>query len=233
MTRPVTGGKCVFCGETFSKVAMGRHLDKCAQREALIESAKSRKTRLFHISVQGRYAPEYWLHLEAVAGTRLKVLDSFLRGIWLECCGHLSVFTIEGERYLSCVDGDLLPDSGEEKDMNVKVVDVLRTGSRFIHEYDLGTTTELALRVLSEREGKPISKPIQIMARNDPPVLFCSSCSKTATKVCSQCIYTGEGWLCDDCAKDHKCGEDMLLPVANSPRVGMCGYTGDGEWKKA
>ena len=24
-----------------------------------------------------------------------------------------------------------------------------------------------------------------------------------------------------------KCEEDMLLPVVNSPRMGMCGYTGD------
>ena len=36
----------------------------------------------------------------------------------------------------------------------------------------------------------------------------------------------GEGWVCDECAPKHKCGEDMLLPVVNSPRVGMCGYTG-------
>jgi len=35
------------------------------------------------------------------------------------------------------------------------------------------------------------------------------------------------GWLCDECAPKHKCGEDMLLPVVNSPRVGKCGYTGD------
>jgi len=26
--------------------------------------------------------------------------------------------------------------------------------------------------------------------------------------------------------KDHERGEKMLLPVVNSPRVGMCGYTG-------
>lgn len=29
-----------------------------------------------------------------------------------------------------------------------------------------------------------------------------------------------------DFRKTHECGEDMLLPVVNSPRVGMCDYTG-------
>jgi hypothetical protein len=30
----------------------------------------------------------------------------------------------------------------------------------------------------------------------------------------------------DVCVKDHECGEEMLLPMANSPRAGVCGYTG-------
>jgi len=32
--------------------------------------------------------------------------------------------------------------------------------------------------------------------------------------------------LCDECAKQHACGMDMLLDVVDSPRVGECGYTG-------
>jgi hypothetical protein len=32
--------------------------------------------------------------------------------------------------------------------------------------------------------------------------------------------------LCQACAEDHECGEDMQLPVVNSPRVGVCGYAG-------
>ena len=35
-----------------------------------------------------------------------------------------------------------------------------------------------------------------------------------------------EGWLCQSCADEHECGEDMLLPVVNSPRTGVCGYAG-------
>lgn len=39
-------------------------------------------------------------------------------------------------------------------------------------------------------------------------------------------IWDGEGWLCESCAKNHECDEDMFLPVLNSPRTGVCGYTG-------
>ena len=230
MKRLMTMGKCRFCDGIFSKAAMARHLNICAQRQAFAETAPSQKTRLFHIAVQGRYAPEYWMHLEVVANAKLKTLDSFLRGIWLECCGHLSAFTIEGQRYVSEMDENPFFDSElEEKGMNSKIGSVLRTGVSFIHEYDFGTTTELALRVVSEREGEPLNRPIQIMARNEPPQITCSVCGKIATQVCAQCIYDGKGWLCDKCASVHECGEEVLLPVVNSPRVGMCGYTGDGE----
>jgi hypothetical protein len=45
----------------------------------------------------------------------------------------------------------------------------------------------------------------------EPPLISCEVCGKPATEVC---------------AGEHECGEEMLLPVVNSPRVGMCGYTG-------
>jgi hypothetical protein len=51
-------------------------------------------------------------------------------------------------------------------------------------------------------------------------------CGQEATQVCTQCIYEDEGWLCDACVSEHKCGDEMCLPVVNTPRVGMGGYTG-------
>ena len=47
-----------------------------------------------------------------------------------------------------------------------------------------------------------------------------------ATNVCVQCIYEDAEWLCNDCSEEHECGEDMMLPIVNSPRVGVCGYCG-------
>jgi len=230
MKRLVSRGKCSFCGGIFSKAAMGRHINSCMQRKALTEKAENGKTRLLHLVVQGRYSPAYWMHLEVVADAKLKALDSFLRDIWLECCGHLSAFTIEGIRYNSDLDKDsLLYSDSKDKSMNCKIGSVLSAGMKFIHEYDFGTTTELTLRMASERTGKPVNKPIRIMARNDPPKIACMVCGKVATQVCARCIWDGKGWLCDKCASDHECSEEMFLPVVNSPRVGMCGYDGDGE----
>ena len=67
---------------------------------------------------------------------------------------------------------------------------------------------------------------VRVLARNDAPVLPCDVCGKEATHVCTRCIYDDQGWLCDACVAEHECGEEMLLPVVNSPRVGMCGYEG-------
>jgi hypothetical protein len=30
------------------------------------------------------------------------------------------------------------------------------------------------------------------------------------------------------CARQHARGQDLLLPIVSSPRVGMCGYSGPG-----
>jgi len=147
---------------------------------------------------------------------------------WLECCGHLSVFEIAGVRY--AVDAGMDDDWGmgdrNERSMRVRLEKVLSPGQAGTYEYDYGTTTELRLRVISEDEAETKGKAIQVLARNTPPMILCEICGKVATNVCSQCIFEEKGWLCDDCARDHECGEEMLLPVVNSPRVGMCAYAG-------
>lgn len=103
---------------------------------------------------------------------------------------------------------------------------VLSVGDHCIHAYDFGTTTEITLQVVAEREGAITRPAVTVLARNEPPLIPCEICGRAATQVCCQCIYAGAGWLCDACAKAHACDEEMFLPVVNSPRVGMCGYTG-------
>ncbi|MCI0477314.1 MAG: plasmid pRiA4b ORF-3 family protein, partial [Anaerolineales bacterium] len=214
-------GKCNLCGKSFSKQAMTRHLDKCRQEHPQRGDGKQ---RVIHLQIQGADAPEYWLHVEAPANASLQTLDRFLRDIWLECCGHLSMFTIAGQVYDVAPEPD--PFSGRKpKGMSAKLGDVLAPGLKFTHEYDFGTTTELALQVVGERPG--VLKSIAILARNDPPAIPCAQCGKPATQVCSMCVYQGpQAWLCEEHAAEHECGEDYFLPVVNSPRVGMCGYTG-------
>ena len=232
MRRRVPKGRCSFCNAVVSKAGMTKHLKSCKQRRAALEASsrrrKSAKAKVFHIVVEGSDMPQscqYWMHIEAPANATLEELDKFLRDVWVECCGHMSAFTIEGITYVSEKDVDLMWDSGY-KGMDIALGKVLSVGLKFGYEYDFGTTTRLALRVVAEREGQVTGKPVRLLARNEPPLIKCEVCGRIATQVCSQCIWDDKGWLCDECASAHECGEEMLLPVVNSPRVGMCGYTG-------
>lgn len=225
MARETSMGKCHLCGGTFDKSAMAKHLKSCKPKEGSESGSSgwgSREKDVFHLLVEDRYSPEYWMHVELPADAKLKVLDSFLRDIWLECCGHMSVFSIQGKNYS-------VADMGEFNDetMDARLSDVLRPGMKFSYEYDFGSTTYLVLKVISREQKQLKGKSVLVLARNDPPEIPCVSCGKPATKVCTECIYSDAGWLCDTCAAGHECGEEMLLPVVNSPRVGVCGYTGE------
>ncbi len=228
MTRQTSKGTCSFCHREFSKVSMTRHLEACEQRAAIQAEAgshqKARQTRTFHLVAAGYRLPMYWMHLEVSAGTTLATLDRFLRDTWLECCGHLSAFEIGGVRYT--VDAGLYDWDTGGKNMQVRLDKVLKPGQTYSYEYDFGSTTELTVKVISEQEVEAQKKAIQILARNNLPLVPCDVCGEPATTTCSQCVYEDKGCLCDACAKDHECGEEMLLPMVNSPRAGVCGYTG-------
>jgi hypothetical protein len=227
MSKTSSQGTCQFCHGVFSKSTMTKHLQSCVQRKSAIATTNeksTKKTSLMHLLVEGREQPQYWMHIEIPADVTLQTLDNFLRRTWLECCGHMSKFDIDGDSYASYPD----PEFGD-KSMRAKLSAHLSPGEQFFHEYDFGTTTELRLKVMGEREGGAKGKSIQVLARNEPPLIPCEKCGKPATEVCAECIWEEGGWLCDTCAEEHECGEDMLLPVVNSPRVGMCGYTGPAE----
>jgi len=221
MARKQSRGTCQLCELSFSKAGMTKHLNSCIPKNIGSEDKQNRKRKFFHIVVMGYYEPEYWMHLAVPANTKLQTLDQFFRDIWLECCGHLSAFKINGIQY------SVSPmEEYDEIGMTKKIGDILEPGIIFQHEYDFGSTTVLDLKIISEFEANIKDMSIKILARNDAPEIRCDKCGKMATQVCTQCIYEGEGWLCDDCAEDHECGEEMMLPVVNSPRVGVCGYCG-------
>lgn len=217
-----TGGRCFICDKSFSKAGMTKHLKTHLKDDG--------NTRLFHIAVEGMYRPEYWLHIEISAGAKLKELDQFLRDIWLECCGHLSAFKIDGAEYYSDTEGFYFE---PVKGMDSTLKDVLTPSMEFYHRYDFGTTTELRLKVISERKGKARRKErVKILARNNPPEITCK-CGKVAEWVCAICVEENVGedcYFCDECAEEHECGEEMFLPVVNSPRMGVCGYEGSDKY---
>lgn len=235
MAKEIFAGKCHLCGERYKKSGMIRHLKAClGKHDEPVSGKKSQK--VYWITAAGKWYHEYWLHLEIPAAQHLLDLDQFLRDIWLECCGHLSAFTIQGIEYqlnTGMVDAmwiDFFGPSLPTKSMKTKLYEIFQPGLAFKHRYDFGTTTELQLKVIAEKSRASPSDEIRVLARNNPPEIPCTKCGQPATQVCSQCIYEGpQAWHCDRCSRKHKCGEEMFLPVVNSPRVGECGYTGPWE----
>ncbi len=225
MSQTASIGRCVLCGSRIAKVSMTTHLKTCAPAHDVSHGLTS---VLFELRVEGRYEPIYWLDLELKADSRLRRLDDFLRRIWLECCGHLSAFSIEGYDYLVSIDRTF-GTAPNERSMNARVGDVLGSGTRRFHYvYDFGSSTELSLRVWDRREGAIGRSPVRLLARNEPPVWPCSKCRESATVVCAYCVHDGEPFYCDTHAPEHECQEDAsFLPVVNSPRMGVCGYTGE------
>jgi hypothetical protein len=176
--------------------------------------------------VSGRRSSPYWLHLDASSQATLDDLDRFLRDIWLECCGHLSVFQL-GDRSFSgsSLFSSPFDDDGHDESTAIRLGKLLSPGQKLSYEYDFGSTTSLEIRVLAEREGA-VAEPIAVLARNNPLVTVCVGCGQAATMSCIECAYEDAASLCDACATVHVCGEEMLLPIVNSPRNGICGYTG-------
>jgi hypothetical protein len=195
---------------------MTRHLSKCNQTQTPAATGNQGPAPAFHLVVEGGWKA-YWLHLSAPVKAPLSKLDAFLRHIWLECCGHMSAFEIGGVRY-SC------SPMGEERGMATALSRVLNVGTKFFYEYDFGSTTELGLTVAGFWNLDKPTSAVQLLARNEPPLIICSQCkTQPATEICTACE---EAWLCGSCAAEHDCGEEMLLPVVNSPRAGVCAYTG-------
>jgi hypothetical protein len=225
MAKSICKGGCRLCGGSFSKGVIARHLKTCLSQQAQVRASKSGQQRFLHLRIEDSYKPGYWLHVIASPRATLGHLDKFLRDIWLECCGHMSSFMIQGMEYECSGEGAIF---GEAQDvgMNALVAEVLEPGMQFSYAYDFGSTTHLLGRAIDESSAGVFKKPVTTLARNDPPEIPCDVCGKPATHICGECSFSGKGWLCRRCAKNHGCGEEMLSPTVNSPRVGVCAYCG-------
>jgi hypothetical protein len=102
-----------------------------------------------------------------------------------------------------------------------------RKGLAFQYEYDFGSTTALRGKVLRYREGSLGRNVLRVLARNTPLKLTCDSCGALATLVCPFCIGSGPSLFCKTHAPQHPCAEEgVFMTTVNSPRMGVCGYTG-------
>lgn len=201
MGRTTSVGTCDYCRRELSKGAAAKHLAACKGRE------KGEEDR-FVVLAEGRHLPQYWMALDVLPELKLDALDRFLRKTWLECCGHVSAFSMQRQPV--------------GKGRRIEEL----AGAELGYAYDFGSTTELRIRIGAQPLASvSFRNAVKIAARNIAPKHVCE-CGTDAAHVCSECQWDGAGFVCVKCAKKHECGEEMLLPLVNSPRAGVCGYGG-------
>ena len=214
-------GRCGYCDGGFDVGSMTRHLSSCRRRRCAVAEADRRRGRsavLYHLRAQDAWRKDFWLDLEVIESASLGDLDQYLRRIWLECCGHLSMFSESGW-------------NSREFSLSARVPDVFDPGVQITHIYDYGDSSETLIRNVAVRSGKPTAPvhPVALMARNVEPVDLCITCGEQASWLCFECILEHDIWgtLCGPHSEIHP-HSDYGDPVSlvNSPRMGMCGYSG-------
>ncbi|MDR1631995.1 MAG: hypothetical protein LBR97_03815 [Dysgonamonadaceae bacterium] len=241
-------GKCLFCGETFVKSNINRHIQSHLKQKAKENVAGH--SYLIKVEPNPKWgSSSYFLSLWVDGNTRMKDIDQFLRDIWLECCWHMSAFTNPKNRrqgggmwnFFTAQEllakgktreyEKLMEETNGEVPKSRKVVNVLSKGLKLEYEYDFGSSTELMLTVIEEYPVKA-DEGIVLLSRNEPLEWLCDACKKEpATQLCTVHNWDENSLFCDKCAKKHAktCAdfeEYASMPVVNSPRMGVCAYEG-------
>jgi len=204
---------------------MTRHVKSCAVNNGGYKAGTAGTEACFLIHVSDVYNKDYSLYLMVDGCVRLEELDRYLRDIWLECCGHLSHFQIDGEYYESYTE------SSHELGMEDEIGELFYPGLIADYEYDFGSTTCLSISVdgVFERSGK--ERGIRLLARNKPLEYKCDQCEKTAEyQYFNPC--DGEcGIICSSCKDKMERENDEIdfSECVNSPRAGVCAYNGPSD----
>ena len=206
-----SSGKCLFCNQMFDQNEIGKHIDKHLTQMEKEDKDKITKS-YHHIIVE---AAEMFLHILVKSGAKMADIDNFLKDIWLDCCGHLSGF---GHKNFKIK-------------MSDTVTDIFVPKVKIYHDYDYGSTTRVELKA-GKAYSLHLKETLILLSRNEPLKLMCVTCKKLpAVYLCSTCIYDGYAFFCEKCAGKH--GETCAdftdyasMPIVNSPRMGVCGYTG-------
>lgn len=226
-------GKCYYCKNEIGKIGVVKHIKSCTKREEYQNRLKEEgeeKRNLFILQISYKYNPkDYWMYISVDENATLEDLDTFLRDVWVECCGHLSFFRISGKEYHT--DLEFIDEFGfEDKEcnsMDVELKKILKVGLNFNYEYDFGDTTEITLKVVEKYIGYQYEY-IEIVSRNLPKEYKCTECGNQALFICTDC----GNYYCEECIKNRKCNCDeyMIYEITkgqNSPRCGCCGYVYD------
>ncbi len=208
-------GRCYFCNREGTQTILKNHFSKCVPYQKSLEQGEN---IYYMLRIEDSFNPDYWLFINMKSTSKLSSLDGFLRKIWLECCNHTSQFSFSESGYpipfSRKIDQVFLLDSDK----------ILKT--KLHYKYDFDNPTTLTINPMSIFKSIYHKKNIMLMARNILHEFKCS-CQKQAEFICTKCQYGNKNpFLCKECASTHKCGTEALLPVVNSPRMGICKYDG-------
>lgn len=249
MTPIASEGICLFCQKTFKKAGISRHLNTHLEEKAKLNT--NGKSFFLKVEQDTRWGSSpYFLCLWIDGQTKMEQLDDFLREIWLECCGHMSSFTIKknarsGGGMFNYFEAQDLLEKGKIKAYETmmeqqrgevpksrKTKDVFTKELKIEYKYDYGSTTNLSLTVIGEYSMKA-DEGIVLLSRNEPLAVMCELChEKPAVEICSVCMcHDVPSEFCITCKTKHaKTCSDFAdyaaMPVVNSPRMGVCAYEG-------
>lgn len=116
----------------------------------------------FHVTTT--YTSLHHLYLLVDQSETFRVLDLFLRAIWLECCGHLSSFYLNGQSFESDM---ILASEQGRMGLDYPIKDFMGESDSMIYEYDFGSTTALKVTLVQESVNFQSDHPIIIVGRNE------------------------------------------------------------------
>lgn len=210
---------CTCCNKKFGNRKIKDHVSECVKNTVTEESgylmefmAYNDITNTFH-------------YMHALFGSKCKLshIDKFLRDMWCECCGHMSIV------HVFDAETDIRKD-GKFRDLISKYDET----NQFTYEYDMGDTTTIFFRILKKLNDNNSTK-YKLLYRNEQQNVKCDNYTKCKT-FASHIFYRDRHILyCKDCLDDivtklKKQNEDfdesniMKQAITNSPRSGVLCY---------
>src|SRR6266849_5946883 len=162
-TKEVSKGICNFCKGEFEKAKMTQHLKYCKQRGA--ETAEEEEEEEFNVDeLLETFPPESLNMLPKNFLSELKKFESIddlvtylkekLNSMPKRGVPHSQEEWNEYRaRYFQAQILEALLEMVEDRSLDALLEKVLKVGQKFSYEYDFGSSTDLTLKVLSEREG--------------------------------------------------------------------------------
>lgn len=90
--RKTSSGICTYCLAPIAKPSRSilDHITGCPEQKVIDENLEYSDHLIMMIEGED---PNYWMIIKTLPNNTLTRLDTFLRNIWVECCGHMSEFS--------------------------------------------------------------------------------------------------------------------------------------------